>query len=115
MKPMKQDAAEYERQPLVKAAVQLWKADPVLSRHGGFASCKHRLMDLLGVPREKYSKWNMPLEHIYALRRSSGWTKLEAYTQVVKPWRDKGIPYPSGYYGKTPSPETPTGKNAKSS
>jgi len=48
--------------------------------HGGgnsWACFKHALMDALGVPRDQYIKWDVPIEWQYAYRRATGWTDAQ--------------------------------------
>ena len=41
-------------------------------RTGGFASFKHEVMDLLGVPRDQFDKWVLPLDWQMAFCHAHG-------------------------------------------
>jgi hypothetical protein len=80
---------EYERRPEVKAALKLMRDNrELLCRTGSFATFKHRLMDLLGIPGAEYMVWNVPSEFLYAQKRvgpkgERGWSKKDAFRQII--------------------------------
>lgn len=80
---------EYERRPEVKAALRLVRANrEMLCRTGSFATFKHRLMTLLGIPGPQYMAWSVPVELLYAQKRigpkgERGWSKKDAFQQIV--------------------------------
>ena len=39
---------------------------------GGWASFKHRLMDILGVPGSEFDRWSVPMEWQEAFKRACG-------------------------------------------
>ena len=70
---------EYEKRKDVKEALRIWRKDDILKKKSGFAACKHRLMDLLKVDRSEFYTWQIPVVHIFALKRISGWTSEQAW------------------------------------
>jgi len=82
-------AAEYERRPEVKAALDLVRRHPELMRSSGWASYASRLMEILGVPPEERKHrggWDMPMEFMYAHKREvSGWSRDETFRLLVLP------------------------------
>lgn len=80
---------EYERRPEVKAALKLTRENrELLCRTGSWITFKHRLMKLLGVPESESMAWDVPIEFIYAQKRIAargerGWSKKDAFNQVV--------------------------------
>jgi hypothetical protein len=95
---------EYERRPEVKAALKLVRSRPELLRTSGWASYAHRLMDALGVPpaeRKYKGGWQMPVEYQYAYKRAvSGWSRNDAFDQVVAPAIKSGKPELSGRFAR---------------
>lgn len=82
---------EYERRPEVKAALDLIRGHRrLLAGRGSWATFKLHLMEILGVPHERFTEWDVPTELIYAQKRvgavgERGWTKKDAFAQVVVP------------------------------
>lgn len=80
---------EYERRPEVQAALRLVRENrELLCRTGSFATFKHRLMTLLGIPEPQYMAWIVPTELLYAQKRVAakgerGWSKKDAFQQIV--------------------------------
>jgi hypothetical protein len=80
---------EYERRPEVKAALKLVRENrDLLGRTASWMTFKHRLIKLLGIPESQSMAWDVPIEFIYAQKRTAprgerGWSKKDAFQQVV--------------------------------
>ena len=81
---------QYGRRPEVKAALALVRDHRQILARGSWATFKSRLMEILGVPHDRFTEWDVPTELIYAQKRigaigERGWTKKDAFAQVVAP------------------------------
>lgn len=80
---------EYELRPEVKAALKLVRGNRgLLARTGSWSTFKRRLMGLLEIPASDVMVWSVPIEFIYAQKRTGaegerGWSKKDAFNLVV--------------------------------
>ena len=56
---------------MIKASVAAVKRIP-LWNSGGWATFKHRLMDLLGVPQDQFTSWDVPKDWLEAYKKARG-------------------------------------------
>ena len=81
---LKADANAYAGNPAAKNALAIVRKHPQLSRAGGWLTFKMRLWTILN-PGSPYPgrEWDVPKEFIYAMKIANGWTRVDAYRQVI--------------------------------